>query len=248
MDYREATPDDAEAIREAAHASLHASYEAILGEDAIHEALDRWYAVEDLREEIAAEGGEDERLFVVGERDGEVVGFAQSYVRHREGRIEWLHVHPDARDGGVGAGLLEATRARLADRGVERITGEVLADNEEGTEFYEDHGFSLEDQVTVSIGGSFFAENRYVDVADRPRDLVAVETAEGTMYADESDPHRGRDAPFFPVYRGEDGTRRWGWYCSHCESTDTAMDTLERVVCNECGNVRKAARWDAAYL
>ena len=36
--------------------------------------------------------------------------------------------------------------------------------------------------------------------------------------------------------------------CGGDEGFDVAMDTMERLECNECGNRRKAARWDAAYL
>jgi ribosomal protein S18 acetylase RimI-like enzyme len=244
MEFREAAPADAGAIRDVAHASLHASYEDALGEETIHAALDRWYDVEELADDIA-----DERLLVVvAEADAGVVGFSQNHVRERDGRIQWLHVHPDHRGAGVGPGLLDRTRNALAGRGVEQVTGAVLAANEAGNDFYEDHAFSLDDQRTVEIGGEFHAENVYVDVAGLDRELERVETPDGEMFVDRSDPDRGRDGPFYPVFQTRAGTRRWGWLCGNCESVDTSMDTMERVVCNDCGNVRKAARWDAAYL
>jgi hypothetical protein len=84
--------------------------------------------------------------------------------------------------------------------------------------------------------------------AETPTREQPVETEEGTLYVDFGDQHRGKDAPWYPVYRSEDGSRRFGWYCEHCGSVDNAMDTLERVACNGCGNIRKAERWDAAYL
>ncbi|MEF8774661.1 MAG: GNAT family N-acetyltransferase [Halobacteriales archaeon] len=244
MEFREAVTDDASAIREVAHASLHASYEDVLGEETIHEALDRWYDVDELVEDV---DGED-LVFVVAIEDGDVVGFAQSYVRGHEGRILWLHVHPDHRDGGIGSRLLDRTRDHLAGLGVEQVTGVVLAANDAGNDFYEDNEFSLEDQRTVEIGDGFYAENVYVDVAGIERELEAIETEEGHMFVDRSSPDRGRDGPFYPVYRTEAGTRLWGYRCGNCGSIDTSMDTMERVVCNDCDNVRKAARWDAAYL
>jgi hypothetical protein len=29
---------------------------------------------------------------------------------------------------------------------------------------------------------------------------------------------------------------------------DVAVDTMGRIECNDCGNVSKATRWDAAYM
>lgn len=244
MEFREAATDDASAIREVAHASLHASYEDLLGEETIHAALDRWYDTEDLAGDIR----DDDEAFLLADDGGEVLAFSQSYVREREGRIQWLHVHPDHRDEGIGSRLLDRTRDHLAGLGVEHVTGVVLAANEAGTDFYEDNEFSLEDQRTVEIGDGFYAENVYVDVAGVERELEAIETEGGRMFVDRSSPDRGRDGPFYPVYRTEAGTRLWGYRCGNCGSIDTSMDTMERVVCNDCANVRKAARWDAAYL
>lgn len=245
MEFREAEPDDADAIRSVAHPSLHVTYDDILGEDTIHAAMDAWYDEETFPADIA----DDEHLvYVVGERDGEIVAFSQSYLGRTEGRILWLHVHPDARGEGLGEQLLAATREVLADRGVERISGVVLADNEAGNDFYADHGFTLYDQHTIEIGGSLHAENLYHDVAGEDRDIRPIETPAGELYVDRSDPSRGREAPFYPVYETEQGTRRWGFYCDGCGSVDTAMDTMGRVACNSCGNVRKADRWDASYL
>jgi primosomal protein N' len=36
--------------------------------------------------------------------------------------------------------------------------------------------------------------------------------------------------------------------CSNCESFDIAMDSMERLECNDCGNQKKPTRWDASYL
>ncbi|WP_245626069.1 DUF5816 domain-containing protein, partial [Haloparvum sedimenti] len=38
-----------------------------------------------------------------------------------------------------------------------------------------------------------------------------------------------------------------GFYCGNCGSLDTAMDTMGRIECNECGNIRKPEEWDAAH-
>jgi len=246
MDFREATPEDGDEIRSVALASLHASYDDILGEETVDEAFENWYDPDVL----AADLESDDLAFVVAEDDDGIVAFSHVHVRdqRKEGRVQWLHVHPDHRGAGVGSDLLEHTSAVLHDRGVEYVSGEVLADNVAGNQFYREHGFSLREQYTVEVGGRFVAENVYDEIEVEPADLEPVESEDGTLYVDMSDEHRGKHAAWYPVYRSEDGTRRYGWYCAGCESVDNAMDAMGRVQCNGCENLRKPERWDAAYL
>jgi len=75
---------------------------------------------------------------------------------------------------------------------------------------------------------------------------IAVES-EGTLYVDRGDSERGSEGPFYTVYTTNAATDRWGYLCSSCESVDNAMDTMGRIVCNECPNVRKPEEWDAAH-
>jgi hypothetical protein len=79
-------------------------------------------------------------------------------------------------------------------------------------------------------------------------ELDAVETPAGeTVYADRADAERGAKGPFYVVYATPDRESRWGFLCSNCESTDNAMDTMGRIECNACGNIRKPDEWDAAH-
>ena len=70
---------------------------------------------------------------------------------------------------------------------------------------------------------------------------------EGTLHVDDADPIVGSKGPFHPVYRTSAGEDRWGYYCASCGTVDNAMDTMGRIVCNECGNTRKPEEWDAAH-
>jgi len=49
------------------------------------------------------------------------------------------------------------------------------------------------------------------------------------------------------VFADADGSSRWGYRCGNCGSFDTAMDTMGRIQCTECGNLRKPDEWDAAH-
>ncbi|WP_144903422.1 DUF5816 domain-containing protein [Halobellus captivus] len=79
-------------------------------------------------------------------------------------------------------------------------------------------------------------------------ELDPVETVAGeTVYVDRTDAERGANGPFFVVYATPERTERWGFFCENCESTDNAMDTMGRIECNVCGNIRKPDEWDAAH-
>jgi len=74
------------------------------------------------------------------------------------------------------------------------------------------------------------------------------EVSEGqTVYVDTGDGRTGSEGPFFVAYVDEDGADPYGYLCSNCETFDNAMDPMGRIVCNECGNVRKPDEWDAAH-
>lgn len=67
-----------------------------------------------------------------------------------------------------------------------------------------------------------------------------------TLYVDFTRGERGSKAPFYVVYN-TDRERQWGFFCSNCESFDTAVDSMGRIKCNNCSNLHKAEEWDAAH-
>jgi len=251
MELREATSEDVADIRRIALNSLEASYGDVLGEDRLAEAVDAWYGGEELEAELA-----DERaLFLVAVEDDRCVGFTQCYVterRERIGEIDWLHVEPDHRGRGIGSRLLEGSERALLDRGVARLEGRVLAANDAGTTFYRREGFTEAGEHEVRIGEESFRERLYVKYPDRDASQVLVEARTGPdgdrLYVAFDDAERGSRGSFHPAYLDREQQRRYGWFCGGCESFDVAMDTMDRIECNDCGNRRKPTRWDAAYL
>jgi hypothetical protein len=86
-----------------------------------------------------------------------------------------------------------------------------------------------------------------VDPGDDP-DLESRETPDGeTVYVDRSAGDRGSKGPFLVAYRTREADRKYGWFCTNCETFDNAMDSMGRIECNECGNFRKPTEWDAAH-
>jgi len=52
-----------------------------------------------------------------------------------------LYVRPGSRGDGVGSALLAAAESELADMGVDTVSLEVLADNEDARRFYRRHDY-----------------------------------------------------------------------------------------------------------
>ncbi len=70
---------------------------------------------------------------------------------------------------------------------------------------------------------------------------------ERALYVDRQTAERGSKGPFRVVYLDPEGATRWGFLCTNCGSTDTAVDSMGRIECNGCRNLHKAEQWDAAH-
>jgi GNAT superfamily N-acetyltransferase len=251
MQLREATRADAEEIRSVARESLAASYGDVLGQDVVDRAADQWYG-DGLGDDIAADGS----LYAVAVVDDEVVAFSQSYLSGPEddiGEIHWLHVAPRERDTGLGTALLAFTEAELRRRDVGQFRGRVLAANELGTTFYEDHGYEPIDERDIEIHDEEFTEQVYGKQVTSSRghesSLERRQLADGeTVYVAFDEADRASKGPLYVVYHDRDRSEKRGWFCSACGSFEVAMEPMGRAECNECGNRRKPTRWDAAYL
>ncbi|ADI01344.1 ribosomal protein S18-alanine N-acetyltransferase [Syntrophothermus lipocalidus] len=77
------------------------------------------------------EGEMQNRLahYIVGDHEGQVVGYAGIWLIIDEGHITNVAVHPDWRGQGVGEILLNALIALAMIRGVQRMTLEVRPSN-----------------------------------------------------------------------------------------------------------------------
>jgi ribosomal protein S18 acetylase RimI-like enzyme len=243
MEIRTAESADTDVIREVARRSMEASY--TLSPQTIEGAVAQWYDDEAMAEKL----DDEDLVMLVVEGENGVLGFSESALLEEggDGDLNWLHVDPDYRGDGVARRLFEATREHLMDLGAARMRGRVLRDNTAGNDFYDYFGFVKVGDAKVDIDGTDYVENIYVE--DDPEELEPVTNAEGReLFVDYNDADRATLAPFLAVYTDADRSDRWGYYCSNCESMDVAVDTMGRIECNDCGNVSKATRWDAAYM
>lgn len=95
--------------------------------------------------------GNDEAVLLLAQRGGRVVGYAMLTagpgaatwdLGDRVAEIETLSVLPEARGGGVGAALMEASRRWAHGRGVGTIAVGLAHTNEDAQRFYEREGFT----------------------------------------------------------------------------------------------------------
>jgi ribosomal protein S18 acetylase RimI-like enzyme len=249
MDVRQATTDDIEGIRTVAYRSLSSSYD-FLDESTILSAVANWYNDDALEAALT----ESSDVVLVGLIDGEVGAFSHSVTLEGAGvgEVQWLHVDPAHRGDGVGAALFDRTEETLRGQGLDRVRGVVVADNEAGANFYRAQGFERVDERPVTVGGVEHTELVFESGAGEAAATAAsVERHEFDgleVYVFHEEGDRGSRGQFLPAYRDRDAADLYAWYCAACGSFDNAMDTMGRVECNECGNVRKPTRWDAAYL
>ncbi len=251
MELREADTADIESIRTVAETSLAASYGHVVEHGYLEAAAEQWYDRGDLKEAIE----DPSTWFIVAVEGDEVVAFAESYVldrRERVGEIDWIHVDPDHRGRGIGSSVLTKIEEVLRSDDVDVVEGRVLAENEDGTTFYEQNEYEQAGSQEVDIGEGTFEERIYRKrVTGEVTDAQAQEVHETergeTLYVDYDEGSRGSSGPFYAVYTDEGHTERYGYLCSACGSTDVSIDTMDRVECLNCSNRIKPTRWDAAY-
>lgn len=130
------------------------------------------------------------------------------------------------------------------------------------------YGDFLDEATIDDVSAEWYADDRLADLlagdAEEYEELVfetalgegpvegvveAIEGPEGTeLFVDYGESERSGKAPLFAVYEDGDLTVRYGFRCGNCGSLDVAMDAMGRIPCENCGNRRKATRWDAASL
>jgi len=241
MDVREAELADRPAIRDVARRSLQASYS--LGVDAIVGAVDEWYDENRLKDQIH----DPDKLFLLAVKDGQVVAFSDSSITGEDtGELYWIHVDPDYRAEDIGELLFERTREHLAERGADHLHGRVLAENVGGNEFYKRYGLVKVGEEEVDIDGTTYVENVYAEPSEEGLDALDLDGR--TVYVDRTTQETGSIAPFHVIYTDDEADEIYGYWCSKCQDTANAMDSMGRIQCDQCGNARKPTRWDAAYL
>jgi ribosomal-protein-alanine N-acetyltransferase len=139
---RDALAADAEAIASVARASWAETYRDIFEPAFIAEFLDANYAPAALTEQASRAAGLPDGHFLVAERDGSVVAFAQFGVGPRGPELFRIYADPAHYGTGAGSALLAELHRRLEGR-VDAYVVEVHSRNERGRAFYDRNGFVI---------------------------------------------------------------------------------------------------------
>jgi len=139
---RDATASDAQAIERVARASWTDTYRDIFDAASIEDFLGRAYATGALASVAEHAAERDDAHFLVAERDGELVAFAQFGTGPRGPELFRIYAHPTAYGSGAGSALLAEVHRRLDGR-VESYVLDVHPDNERGRAFYDRNGFVI---------------------------------------------------------------------------------------------------------
>jgi ribosomal protein S18 acetylase RimI-like enzyme len=157
---RPATVADVAGIQQVARRAWHATYREFLPAEAIDTILDDWYATEELEASITA----GRSVYLVAETEG-IAGYASAAPTdaegNREAQLYAIYVDPDLWGDGIGTVLLDGITDRLAERDVERLRVEVLADNTVGVSFYESRGFERTTERERTVGEQTLPEYVY---------------------------------------------------------------------------------------
>lgn len=143
VDVRPAEVEDVPAIRSIATAAWREAHEPIVGADAVDDFLASYYDEDSFRERTADEAS----ILEVATVAGDVVGYAfATPTEDAAWALAQIYVHPDHWGAGVGSVLLERVESLVRDRGGDRITLGVMAENDRAIGFYEAAGFERVDE------------------------------------------------------------------------------------------------------
>ena len=167
---RDARPADATRIAEVAAASWRDTYRDIYDAAFIDEFLATHYSSEALARAVRHAEEHADAEFLVAERDGAVVAYANFAVGPRGPQLRRIYADPDHYGTGAGSALLGELHRRLAGR-VESYVLDVHPRNERGRAFYDRNGF-----VIASVGATEDDELTLRRTLDPPRPTLPVET------------------------------------------------------------------------
>lgn len=139
---RDATPEDAAAIARVARASWRDTYRGIFEPAFIEDFLARAYDEEGLARSAATTAARDDAVFLVAERDNEVVGYLQFGHGPRGPELSRVYADPAHYRTGVGSALLAELHRRIEGT-VEAYVLDVHSRNARGRAFYDRNGFVI---------------------------------------------------------------------------------------------------------
>ena len=144
---RHAKPEDAKVIHDVALKSWKDTYSQILSVETIEMVIDKWYSLDDLREQTS------HPIFYVAEEEDEVVGFVHASVSEGKATLHRIYLDPKYQGQGIGSRLYITAENDIKDAEAVKIELEVLANNQKGNNFYQKQGFEEQETEQVEFDG-----------------------------------------------------------------------------------------------
>jgi len=91
----------------------------------------------------------DPDLFLVAEKDDEIVGSVMGGWDGRRGWIYHLAVKPEHQRKGIGVGLVREVEKRLVAKGAKKVNAQVYKWNERSSEFFKAIGYEAQSDLTM---------------------------------------------------------------------------------------------------
>lgn len=144
---RKMAEEDIEKVQHVARASWNTTYEGIIPNAIQDNFVSSSYSSEMLKKRLS------ETLFLVAERDNEIVGFANFTPLKDERKVELgaIYLYEEYQGKGIGTDLLEAGIEQL--KNVKKIYVNVEKENEAGVTFYKSKGFRIETEYEDLFDG-----------------------------------------------------------------------------------------------
>jgi putative acetyltransferase len=142
---RPARKDDAAALSRVHFAAVHRTAAPFYSA----EVIDGWSPTPDERrmEQFRRAISGTEELFLVAERDGEIVGFGS--IVPAGGELRAVYVDPDAGRTGIGTAILQGLERMAIEAGVRTLSMDASVNAEA---FYSRHGFQILERSSHQLG------------------------------------------------------------------------------------------------
>ncbi|WP_070329404.1 GNAT family N-acetyltransferase [Exiguobacterium aurantiacum] len=141
MKMREAVPEDAATIRDIALATISVT------DDVRSKVMERAYQQEEIVRAIGSSEEAKEQLFIVGEAEGDVIGFYHAIDRGDTWEVLRLYLHPAHHRQGLGAELL----THLQERKAQPIELYVESSNEQAIAFLNHQAFTELNRIQEEV-------------------------------------------------------------------------------------------------
>ncbi len=101
----------------------------------------------DPHEDIAVKMTTQPELFLVSERDGDIIGTAMAGFDGHRGWVNYLAVEPSLQGQGIGRSLMAEIERLFKNRDVPKINVQIRSSNSKVIAFYESLGFKVDEVV-----------------------------------------------------------------------------------------------------